>query len=74
MIWWLIRKLMIRGRLDMLKAVRAELNKPVAALLDTKGPEIRLKEFKNGVEMLEAARNSPSSRIASKCWAITPQS
>ena len=37
-----------KGRLDMLKAVRAELNKPVAALLDTKGPEIRLKEFKNG--------------------------
>ena len=25
-----------KGRLDMLKAIRAELNKPVAALLDTK--------------------------------------
>ena len=45
-----------KGRLDMLKAVRAELNKPVAALLDTKGPEIRLKDFKNGVEMLEAGQ------------------
>ena len=45
-----------KGRLDMLKAIRAELNKPVAALLDTKGPEIRLKEFKNGVEMLEAGQ------------------
>ena len=45
-----------KGRLDMLKAVRAELKKPVAALLDTKGPEIRLKEFKNGVEMLEAGQ------------------
>ena len=45
-----------KGRLDMLKAVRAELNKPVAALLDTNGPEIRLKEFKNGVEMLEAGQ------------------
>ena len=45
-----------KGRLDMLKSVRAELNKPVAALLDTKGPEIRLKEFKNGVEMLEAGQ------------------
>ena len=45
-----------KGRLDMLKAVRTELNKPVAALLDTKGPEIRLKEFKNGVEMLEAGQ------------------
>ena len=30
-----------KGRLDNLKAIRAELGKPVAALLDTKGPEIR---------------------------------
>ena len=44
------------GRLEKLKALRKELNKPVAALLDTKGPEIRLKEFKNGVEMLEAGQ------------------
>jgi len=46
-----------KGRLDNLKAIRAELGKPVAALLDTKGPEIRLKEFKNGVEMLEAGQS-----------------
>ena len=45
-----------KGRLDNLKAIRTELGKPVAALLDTKGPEIRLKEFKNGVEMLEAGQ------------------
>ena len=45
-----------KGRLDNLKAIRAELGKPVAALLDTKGPEIRLKDFKNGVEMLEAGQ------------------
>ena len=40
------------GRLEKLKALREELGKPVAALLDTKGPEIRLKDFKNGVENL----------------------
>ena len=45
-----------KGRLDLLKSLREELGKPVAALLDTKGPEIRLKEFKNGVEMLEAGQ------------------
>ena len=45
-----------KGRLDKLKAIRKELDKPVAALLDTKGPEIRLKEFKNGVEQLEAGQ------------------
>ena len=44
------------SRLAKLKALREELGKPVAALLDTKGPEIRLKEFKNGVEMLEAGQ------------------
>ena len=44
------------GRLANLKALREELGKPVAALLDTKGPEIRLKEFKNGVEMLESGQ------------------
>ena len=45
-----------KGRLDMLKSIREELGKPVAALLDTKGPEIRLKDFKNGTEMLEAGQ------------------
>ena len=44
------------GRLEKLKAIREELGKPVAALLDTKGPEIRLKDFKNGTEMLEAGQ------------------
>ena len=44
------------GRLAKLKALREELGKPVAALLDTKGPEIRLKDFKNGVENLVAGQ------------------
>ena len=37
-----------KRRLDTLKRLREELNQPVAALLDTKGPEIRLKTFKGG--------------------------
>ena len=45
-----------KGRLDLLKSLREELGKPVAALLDTKGPEIRLKDFKYGTEMLEAGQ------------------
>ena len=36
------------GRLKMLRKLREELNRPVAALLDTKGPEIRLMEFASG--------------------------
>ena len=44
------------GRLEKLKSIREELGKPVAALLDTKGPESRLKDFKNGTEMLEAGQ------------------
>ena len=37
-----------KARLDKLVALRKELNLPVAALLDTKGPEIRLKELEGG--------------------------
>ena len=37
-----------KGRLERLKAIRAKINRPIAALLDTKGPEIRIREFANG--------------------------
>lgn len=36
------------GRLVMLRKLREEMKRPVAALLDTKGPEIRLMEFADG--------------------------
>lgn len=36
------------GRLKLLRRIREEMNRPVAALLDTKGPEIRLMEFAEG--------------------------
>lgn len=36
------------GRLIMLRKLREEMKRPVAALLDTKGPEIRLMEFAEG--------------------------
>ncbi len=45
-----------KTRLDNLKAVRQRLDIPVGALLDTKGPEIRLKTFANGKELLEAGQ------------------
>ncbi|KAI4453902.1 pyruvate kinase [Holotrichia oblita] len=35
-------------RIDMLKKVRAEMSSPLAILLDSKGPEIRLKKFEKG--------------------------
>ena len=43
-------------RLDTLKTLREELRLPVAAMLDTKGPEIRLKTFENGSVRLKAGQ------------------
>ena len=44
------------GRLKMLRKLRTELGKPVAALLDTKGPEIRLGQFEKGKTELKTGR------------------
>ena len=35
-------------KIDMIKSVREELNMPIAIMLDTKGPEYRIKTFKDG--------------------------
>lgn len=37
-----------KARMDRVKKIRAEKDMPIAILLDTKGPEIRLKNFKDG--------------------------
>ena len=34
-------------RIDLIKKVRSELNMPIAIMLDTKGPEYRIKTFEN---------------------------
>ena len=45
-----------RRKFERIRKLRDELDIPVATMLDTKGPEIRLKDFKNGKEMLEAGQ------------------
>lgn len=41
------------GRLETLRQLREEAGKPIAALLDTKGPEIRVRQFVSGKVLLE---------------------
>jgi len=43
-------------RINTIKKVRQELNKPIAIMLDTKGPEIRTKNFENGEVNLQAGQ------------------
>ena len=42
------------ARLNMLKAVRDSMGRPVATILDTKGPEIRIRSFETKSVSLEA--------------------
>ena len=46
-----------KKRLDQLKELRKKHGIPVAALLDTKGPEIRIGTFKEGKAALEAGQD-----------------
>lgn len=46
-----------KKRLDKIKKLRQELGKPVAAMLDTKGPEVRVCTFKEGKVELERGSN-----------------
>ena len=46
-----------RAKFERLVKVRSEMNLPIATLLDTKGPEIRTRDFKNGkVQLVEGQK------------------
>lgn len=42
-----------RQRMEMIRKLRKETGKPVAILLDTRGPEVRVRKFKDGKVTLE---------------------
>ncbi len=64
-----------KRRIDMVKRARKELGMPVAILLDTKGPEIRIKTFKDGkVELKKGDKFTLTTREVEgdeKCVSVT---
>lgn len=44
------------NRMDLIKKLRTKYNKPIAIVLDTKGPEIRTKDFAEKVELKEGSK------------------
>jgi pyruvate kinase len=52
-----------KNRIDLVKKIREELDMPVAIMLDTKGPEIRTKDFENGaVDLVEGQEFTLTTR------------
>lgn len=45
-----------KERMDLVKKLRKKYNKPIAIILDTKGPEIRTGDFKTKVELQEGKK------------------
>lgn len=46
-----------RQQINLVKQARWELNMPVSIMLDTKGPEIRIRQFKNGKVNLKVGQS-----------------
>ncbi|HIV62319.1 MAG TPA: pyruvate kinase [Candidatus Butyricicoccus avistercoris] len=52
-----------KSRMDLVKSVRKELGMPVGLMLDTKGPEIRTKTYKDGkIEIVEGQKFTLTTR------------
>lgn len=64
-----------RRKFERIRKLRDELDLPVATMLDTKGPEIRLKDFENGKEELVAGQTftltSRDIKGTNECVSIT---
>lgn len=46
-----------KKRIDTIKKLREDIDEPIAIMLDTKGPEIRIQTFKSGTVRIEQGQN-----------------
>ena len=59
------------NKFRMIRDAAKEMGKSIAILQDTKGPEIRLRDFANGKEELEAGQTftlTTEERMSAKVW------
>ena len=63
------------NRLNLLKSVRDSMGRPVASILDTKGPEIRIRSFETKSISLEAGDAFTLTTVRCRgtgTWSLSP--
>ena len=56
--------------IDLIKQIRNELNTPVAIMIDTRGPEVRIKTFQDGCGILKRNSLFTNTYADNRLWSV----